>query len=362
MKPIAHSIARIVCSSAAALLLCATMAAAQNYPREDAKLYELAKKEGTVVWYVSAPLEAATAIAGVFQKKYPGVRVEVLRIVGPAQYQRFMQETQAKQHIVDILHISDLPSINALIDDGHIAEWRVPTHDRFPASFRVKNHAYANYPTSIAIVYNTNKLTAEEVKILESSWKGVLDPRFKGRFAVTTMKCGGCYAGIHMFLDPKFKNEYGPNFLKQVAAQKPAVYSDILVGLDRVIAGEHDFTYWSWEAIANTKWMQGAPIRWVQPSPTPEFAVSWQAISKYSPHPNAVRLFQNWSMSEDGAIALQEKYGSSTTLTGVADRRKVTKEPWYHPIKQSYNVDFKRWDQDYEKDMSLWSKTLQEAR
>src|SRR3972149_11852714 len=91
MKPIAHSIARIVCSSAAALLLCATMAAAQNYPREDAKLYELAQKEGTVVWYVSAPLEAATAIAGVFQKKYPGVRVKGLRIIETAKYRRFMQ-------------------------------------------------------------------------------------------------------------------------------------------------------------------------------------------------------------------------------------------------------------------------------
>lgn len=362
MRPIFQSMARIVFMLPLALLLCPVLVAAQTYPRDDARLYELAKKEGTVVWYVSAPLEPSNAIAEVFQKKYPGVRVEILRIVGPAQYQRFMQEVQAKQNLVDILHISDLPSINTLIDDGHVADWRVATHDRFPAAFRVKNHAYANYPTSIAIVYNTNKLTAEEVKMLESGWKAVIDPRFRGRFAVTTMKCGGCYAGIHMFLDPKFKDEFGPNFIRQIAAQKPAIYSDILVGLDRVIAGEHDFTYWSWEAIANTKWMQGAPIRWIQPSPTPEFGVSWQAISRYSPHPNAARLFQNWSMSEDGAVALQEKYGSSTTLTGVADKRKVTREAWYRPIRQRYNVDYKRWDADYDKDMALWSKSLQDAR
>ena len=31
--------------------------------------------------------------------------------------------------------------------------------------------------------------------------------------------------------------------LKKIAEQKPAVYGEVLVGLDRVIAGEHDFIY-----------------------------------------------------------------------------------------------------------------------
>lgn len=347
---------------AASVAVAAAPPAAQSFPREDAKLYELAKKEGTVVWYESAPLEPMKAVAQEFEKKYPGIRVEVLRIVGVAQYQRFMQETQAKQNIVDILHISDQPSMVTLIDEGHVAEWRVPTHDRFPAQFRIKNHAYANYTTDNAIIYNVNKLTPEEVKILESSWKGVLDPRFKGRFAVTSMKCGACYAAIHMFLDPKYKDEYGPNFLKQLAAQKPAVYSEVLVGLDRVIAGEHDFTYWTWEGIGYTKWLQGAPIRWIRPSPTPEWGNSWQAVSRYAPHPHAARLFQNWTMSDEGVRTLQEKYGSATTLGGLPDHRKVAKEPWHKPIKQRYDVDFKRWDRDYHKDMDMWVKMLKEAR
>src|ERR1700737_2560555 len=90
-------------------------------PKDEAKLYELAKKEGKVVWYESAPLEPMQAIALAFEKKYPGIKVEVLRIVGIQQYQRFMQEVQAKQHNVDILHISDQPSMATLVDEGHIA-------------------------------------------------------------------------------------------------------------------------------------------------------------------------------------------------------------------------------------------------
>ena len=245
---------------------------------------------------------------------------------------------------------------------GHIAEWKVPGHERFLPAFRIKNHSYANYTTDNAIVYNINKVTPDEVKILERSWKGVLDPRFKGRFAVTNMKCGGCYAAIHMFLDPKMKEEYGLDFLKKVAAQKPAVYSDIVVALDRVIAGEHDFTYWSSEGITYAKWQQGAPIRWVRPSPTPDFGNAWQAVSRYAPHPNAARLFQNWSMSAEGAVVIQEKYGSAITMSGVPDKRKAVQEAWYHPIKQRYNPDFKRWDAEFNRDMDMWSRVLQDAR
>lgn len=339
-------------------------ALAQQFPdpKEEAKLYEAARKEGTLVWYVSGPIEPMKDVAEVFMKRYPGIKVETLRIVGVAQYQRFMQETQAKRHMVDVLHISDYPSMESLIQDGHVSEWKPPEADKVPKVFRIGNHAFAPYTTDMAIVYNVNKLTPEEVRILEASWKGVLDPRFKGRFAVTTMKCGVCYAGIHMFLDPKLAKEYGEPFLRAVAAQRPTVYSEILVGLDRVIAGEHDFTFWTWESVANTKYAQGAPIRWIRPSPTPEWGNSWQAVSKYAPHPNAARLFQNWSISTPGAQALQQVYGTATTLDGMDDTRKVTKEAWYKPIRQRYEVDFKRWDSDYHKDMDNWAKILRDAR
>ncbi len=335
-------------------------ASAQSFPMNEAQLYEAAKKEGKLVWYESAPLEAMKAVAAEFEKKYPGIKVEVLRIVGVQQYQRFLQEVQANRHAADILHISDYPSMADLIEQGHVAEWKVPLHDRIPEMFRIRNHAYANYTTDNAIVYNVNKVTPEEVKILAASWKGVLDPRFKGRFAVSTMKCGACYASLHMFLDPKLSKEFGPDFLRKVAEQKPAVYGEVLVGLDRVIAGEHDFTFWTWEGIGVTHWQKGAPIRWVRPSPTPEFGNSWQAVSKYAPRPNAARLFQNWSMSVEGAEVLQIKYGSRTTMSGIEDKRPVTKESWYQPIKEVYPVDVKRWEQNFNKDLELWAKTLQQ--
>lgn len=353
---------RYLAGLVAGLLLIAGAATAQTFPTDEAALYEAAKKEGRLVWYESAPLEPMRAIAAAFEKKYPGVKVEVLRIVGVQQYQRFMQETEAKQHMVDVLQLSDQPSMMALADEGHLSNWKVPTHDRFPDEYRLKDQAYAGYVTDVAIVYNVNKLTAEEVKML-GDWKAILDPRFKGRFAATTMHCGVCYAGVNLFMDPKYKDKFGgAEFLRQIAAQKPAIYSEVLVGLDRVIAGENDFTFWTWESAALTKFKEGAPIRWIHPRPTPIFANTWQGVSKYAPHPNAARLFQNWSLSEEGQKDLQSLYGAITTIKGLPDTRPITKEPWYDPIVEPYVVDFKRWDKEYAKDMEMWHKILQSSK
>jgi len=338
-------------------------AVAQDFPdpSDEAALYEAARQEGRLVWYESAPLEPMRAVADAFEQRYPGITVDVMRIVGVQQYQRFLQETAASQHIADILHISDYPSMVDLIEQGHLVEWRTPEGDRIPEEFRIGYSAYANYTTDVALVYNRTLVTEEEVELLGSSWTSILDPRFKGRFATTTMKCGTCYAIIHMFLDPQFEDEFGMDFLEAIAEQEPAVYSEILVGLDRTIAGEHAFTF-AWEGVGNTNWQRGAPIGWIRPDPTPEFGNSWQGISKYAPNPNAARLFQNWSMSEEGAYVLQQLYGSATTMEGIEDKREVTNEPWYRPINERYNVDFDRWARDYHTDMDAWIAIQQTIR
>ena len=88
--------------AAAASLFLASSAQAALTP-DEAKLYEAAKQEGTLTWYVGAPLEGMQAIAKVFQEKYPGVNIQMMRMVGVAQYQRFMDETGAKKYIADVL-------------------------------------------------------------------------------------------------------------------------------------------------------------------------------------------------------------------------------------------------------------------
>jgi ABC-type Fe3+ transport system substrate-binding protein len=58
--------------------------------------------------------------------------------------------------------------------------------------------------------------------------------------------------------------------------------------------------------------------------------VTGQAISAKAPHPNAAKLYQDYSLSEEGA-ALFQKWAGTPARTGLTDERDVAKLPWYKP-------------------------------
>ncbi len=350
---------------AAAFVLAAPRPApAQTFPSpsDEAALYAGAKKEGTLVWYGGSPPEPMRAMADDFQAKYPGVKVEIIRIVGVAQYQRFMQESQAKQYIADVLHIGDPPSMAQLVEDGYTADWKIPTYDQMPEDARLKVNAYTAWVNDTNIAYNPNHVTPEEVKLFEHDWRGLLDPRFKGRLNITDQACGTCMATLQMFLSPKYKDRFGEPFLKALAAQQPKIYGDVVVPVDRVIAGEQDIYILSGEGTNTSQWRAGAPLRWVHPSPTPAYGNTWFAIPKTAPHPYSARLFVNWMFSEEGAKSIQSKYGGQNMLKSVPDARPVTKESWYVPITERYIPDWKAWAVSSDKDWAAFVKLLRAAQ
>ncbi len=340
-----------------------TAAGAQTFPdpKDEAKLYEAAKKEGTLVWYGGAPADPMRLMANDFEAKYPGIKVEITRLVGVAQYQRYMQETNAKQYIVDLLHIGDRPSMVDLVENGYISEWKVPTYDRLPPDAKIKNHSYVAWIIDSAIAYNPNLVTPEEVKLLSGDYHGLLDPRFKGRLAITDQAAGGQIAVNQMFLSPKYRDEYGWPFLQKLAAQKLKIYNDVTIPVDRVVAGEQAITLFTSEGNTSGLFLRGAPIRWTHPKPVSAFGNTWFAVSKYATHPNAARLFINWIMSDEGARSVLTKYNGIPTLGGVKDDREVTKAPWYQPITERVTPDWDAWASGQtEKDFAAWVKLMKE--
>lgn len=359
----ALALAMSVAASLAVAGLPSITYAANSFPAPDdeAALYAAAKKEGSVTWYLGMPPDVAKNIMNEFAKKYPGINVEPVRLVSVQQFQRFSQESAAGQGVADLLYL-DTWSIDDLVKKGYLAEWTPPDASKLPADSRMGAYAYNQAYSVAAIAYNANNVTPAEVEKLKT-WKGILDPEFKGRFAVSNQICSTCYAPIHMWLDPKLKDKYGEAFMRKIAAQNPHVYAEINLAIDRVAAGEEDIVYCClWGALANARYVKGAPIRWVYPTPTPVAPESFMAISKFAPHPNAARLFENWWISPEGTAAQQKYFGDGGALAGYQDQMPAVKEPWYHAPTETYKLDRVRWNKDFAGDMKLWQKILKEDR
>src|SRR5215813_521752 len=90
-----------------------------------------AKKEGSVTWYTSTPVETAQKIANLFQAE-TGIKVELFRSGGSAVLRRFLQEIDARRVAADVLTISDPAAAGAMIKRDLLVPFRPRYFDRIP--------------------------------------------------------------------------------------------------------------------------------------------------------------------------------------------------------------------------------------
>jgi len=353
-----HPLATVIALCAFFFLLVSPGKAQTTVPAglTETQVYEQAKKESGAVIITGMPFAVAKILAAEFEKKYPGVKLDVVYLVGLELYQRFTLETKNNQHLTDIMHINDYPSMKSLVDQGNIAAWPVPTASRFGKN-RIGDFAYSLYYTDVVTMYNETRVTEAEAALLER-WEWATNPKFRDRFGVAVQRCSTCYAPMQTFLDPANSAQFGWPFLEKIAENKPALYRNTDFMGDRVAAGEKDIAFTEAEGYAFGQRSRGAPVRWKIPSPAPSFANAWIGISKFAPHPYTSRLYLNWITSEEGARMLQDKYGARTMLEGVPDNRPVTKEPWYTKKVTYQQIDWERWGKEQTTVMSKWEALL----
>ena len=79
-----------------------------------------AKAEGKVVWYTSLAGSSYKELAQGFEKKYPGIKVDVYRAASNELMARITAEAKARQYLVDTIETT-LPLLKSLREDGLLA-------------------------------------------------------------------------------------------------------------------------------------------------------------------------------------------------------------------------------------------------
>ena len=83
----------LFCMIAALAVAFNRVPAAIAQPSDEAAKIATAKKEGKVVWYVSMfDIDTAEQVGKAFEKRYPGITVDVVRATAGVIYQRVLQE------------------------------------------------------------------------------------------------------------------------------------------------------------------------------------------------------------------------------------------------------------------------------
>ncbi len=291
---------------------------------EDAARLEAAKKEGKVVWYTSLVLPSAEKVAKLFEAAYPGIKVEVHRTGSQRILQRVMQETQANLKIVDVIHTSDAGHFVLLKEKKLIVQYTPAGVEKFPAGFKDKDGYYFGLRATVnAIFYNTKAVSAADAP---KSWKDLLDPKWKGKLVTAHPGYSGVIATHVLALEHLF----GWDYFKQLAQNKVMIVQSANDPPTTVASGERVVAVNGGEYSAYKLKKKGNPIEIVYPKEGVPLVVSPTAIATAAPHPNAARVFTDFTFSRECQQVMADSEG---LYTGHPDVKYPTDKPKLSELK-----------------------------
>lgn len=295
-----------------------------SWQAEWERLLEGAKKEGKVVVSVPASAELRKKMEETFQRRYPGVDLELLAARGASSVNRILEESKAGVHYFD-LHIGGTSSIVTGLLAGNVLE-PLPPWLILPEVKKAKNwwggHIWADsarqyiymflaYLTE-TLWYNSNLVKPQEV----TSYDDLLKPKWKEKIAILDPRSPGSGESTWSFL----WRVQGEEYLKRLVGQ------DLIVGRNQRQLAESlaketaalsiGLSYYSFLPFIKA----GLPVK---PLPAPVegiYASSGSGnlvVLKKTPHPNAAKLFVNWLLSQEGQEVFTRAMGQPTRRLDV---------------------------------------------
>ena len=295
-------------------------ATAPRAAAQDARL-EAAKKEGRVVWYTSLALPSAEKVAKLFEAAYPGIKVEVHRTGSQRILQRVMQELSANIKNADVIHTSDAGHYVLLKDKKLLMKYTPAGAEGLAAGFKDRDGFWYGLRATVNVIaYNTKVVSAAEAP---KTWKDLLAPKWKGK--LVTAHPG--YSGVIATHVLALVHGLGWDYFKELGQQRVMIVQSAVDPSGIVASGERavavnggDYTFYQVKK-------QGNPVEIVYPKEGVPLVVSPTAIAAFAPHPNAAKLFTDFTFTRQLQQVLADTEGLYTghpDVTYPADKPKLS--------------------------------------
>lgn len=321
-----RTIRRMLLAASAALtlsgLLGTTLAQAQANPRAIApseweKIVAAARKEGKVVVYTTTAPAAHARLKADFDKAFPGIEMEPVRLIGAQINVKLEQERQiANFDGGDAMITSEIGwSIDAT-KKGWLKVPVGPSAAAWPDAYIKQGAVPLLGINPFVLVYNT-KL----VKTPPTGYQDLLKPEFKGKIGMASL-VADVVIGWYDWLE----RTQGSGFLAKLAAQDVKMYPGAVPPTQGVASGELLVNTWTVFAVTNPLIESGAPIKTVVTSPS--YGASYAGgIVSWSKRPNAALVFMDYLMSPRGQAVFANNGELASPLPGIPgslDARSMT--------------------------------------
>src|ERR1700749_1422717 len=251
------------------------------------ELIAAAKAEGKLVYYTANFAEVEQEVIKEFNKRFPEIKVEMVRAPGAQLITRVKTEAAAGKLIADVVDHSDRALMLPLVD--LFQDYSPPNAADYDPASLVSPKFWPRATVVWSIAYNT-----EILKDPPKTWKDLTKPEYD-----------------------KINGEVlGEDYWAKQAATHPILYPSGAPMSDSLVRGEIAMGPLLYNAIY-PKQKEGAPVKIIFPPegvPSNPYA---SGIPKTATHPNAAKLFLNWCLSKEGQTFMIKELGNLTSLKVV---------------------------------------------
>lgn len=332
-------ITRRTAIAAMALAATASPALAQFGPPE---LIAAAKKEGRLVYYTANFAEVEQEVIKAFNKRFPEIKVEMVRAPGGQLITRIKTEAAAGKLTADVINHSDRGLMLELND--MFQDYAPPNAADYRDDAKVSPKLWPGVTLGWCIAYNSAL-----IKTPPKTWMDLLNPEYsKKTMGQVVAPSGGTTWTRAMFE----RQVLGADYHAKQAALGIAFFPSGAPMADSMVRGEIILGPLLYN-IAFTKAKEGAPIEVVFPPEGIPIVPYADGIPKTAANPNAAKLFMNWRLSVEGQSFMIKELGNITSLKEAP----LYPKGWDAKTKKIWLPKFEEFEKLHTSWLDEWNKT-----
>ena len=253
------------------------------------------KEGGTLNFYGTLAQINAARILPVFEKRFPGIKVNHVDATADKLAARAITEARGGRVIGDIFQGS-LENGLQLQQQGLLLDRVLPEAAVYPETLKGSQWIASNVIYFIG-AWNTGLVKkGDEPKNFED----FADPKWKGKLIAEPRD-----VEILIGLSKKYKNdEKAVELLKKIAANNPEFHKGHSELAEFLVAGQAAACFTCYSHHYPPRIKKGAPVNYFLSEGAA--SIDATAVFKGAPHPNTALLFARWAASEEGQKAYAE--------------------------------------------------------
>src|ERR1700757_306232 len=276
-------------------------AAAQDFGPPE--LIAAAKKEGRLVYYTANFAEVEQEVIKAFNKRFPEIKVEMVRAPGGQLITRVKTEAAAGKLSADVVDHSD----RALMTDlgGLFQDYAPPNSKDYLPEAMISPKLWPRATLVWSIAYNSAL-----VKKPPKTWMDLTKPEYNNKQIGQVFAASGGTTWTRVMFE---RQVLGEDYWAKQAATNPILYPSGAPMADALVRGEISIGPLLYNVVYQKK-KDGAPIEiFFPPEGTPVNPYA-SGIPKTAAHPNAAKLFLNWCLSKEGQAFMIKDLGNLPSL------------------------------------------------